>query len=108
MKKLVGVLAGIMLLGGVAFAGGGNGANVSSSVMGGVISGNRGNDASFAVQSAYNHSVAGISSTKSGQTVTSTAFGSSVGDTIGYANNGHVMGVQSGLFNAYVSKGFGQ
>lgn len=108
MKKLVGLLAGIMLMaGGVAFAGG-NGASVSSAVGGAVISGNLGNGASIAMQGAVNHSVAGIQSTKNGNTVTSTAFGSSVGSTAGYAVNGTVIGVQTGSFNAHVSKGFGQ
>ena len=101
MKKLVGLLVGCMLMSGTAFAGQLNGsASVSSMSSGSIVSGNFGNDASFAIQRSGNTTQAGFATQKQGNTVTATTFGSSVGYTMGYANDGFVKGVQGGSYNA--------
>jgi len=102
MKRLVALLAGCMLMGGVAFAGQTvNGtASATSGVSGSVSSSNKGNDGSFAIERAGNTSYAGFGTTKNGNSVSATTYGGSTGYTFGYANDGKVKGSQNGSFSA--------
>jgi len=113
MKMLVMVVAMVLALVGVAFAGGNghdnppqqlNGeAAVTSSVGGFVLSGNMTHfiGGSFAKQTATNTSIAGFDTYKNGNEVGAMTYGSSIGSTFGLVLGcGTASGFQTGTFSA--------
>ncbi len=114
MKKIVFLVLVAMLMFGVpVFAGGPcnnlpqlNGtALVTSTVGGGIISGNLGNGGSFAFQKSNNLTIAGFGVQQNGNQVAAYTYGSSVGSTYGFAVNGLAGGFQAGVYSATATIG---
>jgi hypothetical protein len=82
-------------------------ADATSQVGGSVLSSNytvSGIGGSLAIEKAYNASYAGFTIDKCGNTVSTSAFGSSAGYTIGLViGTGVAQGAQTGAFNAFAT-----